>query len=120
MALFYVLPPPGARQDLGASRVAIITIEVISWLVKELGLGEGRKVIVPENVPDTLTAAGLFALLVERNERFSDVVFDPSEGKLSSHVTIVLNGRLLEIVGGLEAPIRGGDHILFLPAFTGG
>jgi molybdopterin converting factor small subunit len=47
-------------------------------------------------------------------------VFDRSTQSLPEHVELVLNDRLLDLQGGLDATVQGGDVLAFLPAHAGG
>jgi molybdopterin converting factor small subunit len=47
-------------------------------------------------------------------------LFNPDTGSLPEHVEVVLNDRVIELQGGLNAPLRDGDVLAFLPAHAGG
>jgi molybdopterin converting factor small subunit len=48
------------------------------------------------------------------------LLFDPSAAHLPEHVEVVLNDRLLDLQGGLDAELHPGDVLSFLPAHAGG
>ena len=57
--------------------------------------------------------------LVEIDVRYG-LLFDTSNDRLPEHVDVVLNGRVLDLQGGLEATLKPGDVLGFLPAHAGG
>jgi molybdopterin converting factor small subunit len=67
-----------------------------------------------ETVRDILTRLGV------ENGKFRDFVFDPETLKLAEGLIIVLNGRLLDLVGGLAAHLCPGDRLEIVPGFAGG
>jgi molybdopterin converting factor small subunit len=57
--------------------------------------------------------------LVAADDRYG-LLFDPRSQSLPEHVEVVLNDRVLDLMGGVEAPIAEGDVLTFLPAHAGG
>ncbi|MBE3118692.1 MAG: MoaD/ThiS family protein [Candidatus Atribacteria bacterium] len=47
-------------------------------------------------------------------------VFNSKERRINSLVQILINGRLLPLAGGGEAPLCNGDEVLFFNAAAGG
>jgi len=47
-------------------------------------------------------------------------IYDPATDKLSDSVKVLLNGRMITYLNGLETPVRGGDTVSFLPPMAGG
>ena len=67
-----------------------------------------------ETVRDLLTRLGV------ENDKFRHFVFDPGTLTLAEGIIIVLNGRLLDLVGGLAARLNHGDQLEIVPGFAGG
>jgi molybdopterin converting factor small subunit len=65
------------------------------------------------------TVADLLSRLVDSDARYTHI-FDPATHALPEHVEAVLNDRVLELQGGLDAPLHAGDVLAFLPAHAGG
>ena len=42
------------------------------------------------------------------------------EGGLNSHVVVILNGRGVGILEGLDTPLKDGDRVAILPSIGGG
>jgi len=97
-----------------------IKLEYYSWLAKELiGAGEdGRTVELP--LPAAGTVRALLAGLAADSEAFERLVYDSADGRLREYATLILNGRVIELAGGLDTHLQPGDHLLLLPGFSGG
>ena len=62
----------------------------------------------------------LIAILVERyGDNFKEFMLSP-ENRLQKYVVILVNGRGVGILNGLETMLREGDSILIMPAVGGG
>jgi molybdopterin converting factor small subunit len=107
----------GRHQDAGQ---AAIRLEYYSWLATELkGVGEaGTTVQVP--IVDGTTVRAVLERLAAENPRFEELVYDRGADRVKEYATLILNGRTIELAGGLDARLRPGDHLLLLPGFSGG
>ena len=73
----------------------------------ELDLEHGAKV------------SDLLALLISRSEDLQDLIFeDPLE--LKDDVNVLVNGRHIESLDGLETELKEGDEVALFPAVVGG
>ena len=62
----------------------------------------------------------LIALLVERyGDNFKEFMLSP-ENRLQKYVVVLVNGRGVGILNGLETMLHEGDSILIMPAVGGG
>lgn len=97
-----------------------IRLEYYSWLAKELiGAGEqGATVELP--LPDDGTVRSLLAGLATDSPKFAELVYDSAGRRLREYATLIVNGRVVELAGGLDARLEAGDHLLLLPGFSGG
>jgi molybdopterin converting factor small subunit len=96
-----------------------IRLEILPWLSRSLG-GEGvARVVLERPVAEGATVRDLLDRLVAEHPSFHRTLYDP-DGKLAGHISIILNNRLYELAGGLEAEVRPGDTVTLLPAFSGG
>jgi molybdopterin converting factor small subunit len=68
---------------------------------------------------DGTTARDLLEELVSQNAELQNVVFE-APGKLTPHITLVLNGRFLELTGGLDTELHDGDYLRIMLAMSGG
>ena len=62
----------------------------------------------------------ILARLAREYQGFGAIALDPRTLEPTGQVSIILNGRLLELAGGMQAEVRDGDTITFLPAYAGG
>jgi molybdopterin converting factor small subunit len=97
-----------------------VKLEYYSWLAKELiGAGEeGATVEVP--LPADRTVRSLLADLANQSDRFEQLVYDRGSRRLREYATLIVNGRVVELAGGLDSRLEPGDHLLLLPGFSGG
>jgi molybdopterin converting factor small subunit len=97
-----------------------VKLEYYSWLAKELIAAgeEGATVEVP--LPEDRTVRSLLAGLAAESEAFARLVYDPEDRRLREYATLIVNGRVVELAGGLDARLQPGDHLLLLPGFSGG
>ena len=97
-----------------------VQLEYYSWLGKELiGAGErGKTITLP--LPAEGTVRVLLTGLAADSAKFRELVYDPADARLKEYATLILNGRTIELAGGLDAPLQAGDELLLLPGFSGG
>ena len=106
----------------GATSDALVTVELHGFLAERLaalGSRRGTRTLVTLNIEPGVSVAALMTRLVDDDPRF-ELLFDAQTQCLPEHVEAVLNDRVLDLQGGLEAPLRAGDVLAFLPAHAGG
>ncbi len=106
----------------GTSDASQVTLELHGFLATRLAhLGErhGTRVHVAVELRPEERVRQLLERLVRSDARCA-LLFEPGTGRLPEHVEAVLNGRVLDLQGGLEAPLAAGDVLAFLPAHAGG
>jgi len=97
-----------------------VRVEVMPWLSRYFG-DEGRsRIVLERDLPDGDTVKDLLEMLSLHNREFRDILFHPVTGKPGRYMTIVLNGRLLELTGGLETKLKHDDTIILMAALAGG
>jgi len=103
-----------------------ITVEYYGWLRKELGLdaggpgkGEGSTLTTIPFVPDATVRTWLEEN-AEASEAFERLVYDTDGRRMREFVALILNGRVIELAGGLDRKLEPGDELLLLPGFSGG
>jgi molybdopterin converting factor small subunit len=77
-------------------------------------------VTLEREIDDGTTVKDLLEDIASQNQAFKEVLFDAKTGRLAGHISLILNGRFLELAGGLEAQLRPGDTIRLMPGFSGG
>jgi len=97
-----------------------VTIEVLAWLRPKLGYQDAAKVILASDIAADETVGSLFARLAAESPGFGEHVYAAAEDRVHEHVTVLLNGRAVELVGGTRARLADGDRLVLLPGFAGG
>ncbi len=97
-----------------------IKLEYYSWLATQLkGVGE-RGTTVELQIDGDGTVRSLLTRLADENPTFEELVYDRGADRVREYATLILNGRTIELAGGLDARLQPGDHLLLLPGFSGG
>jgi len=93
-----------------------VTVSTILQLVRVLG---AREMVV--ELPEGATVADLLRLLARRaDEGASRLLFtDPEEGSQPA-VSIMINGRSLLFLQGMDTVLRQDDQVVILPAVGAG
>jgi len=97
-----------------------VRVEIMPWLSRYFNDQRSGRVVLDRDVTDGATLRDLLEEIASPNERFKAVLFDPETGSLAAHICLILNGRFLQLMGGLEAKLRPGDTVRVMPAFSGG
>lgn len=96
-----------------------VHLEIMPWLSQALG-AEDSRLVLEEEIEEGETVGKLLARIAARHERFGELVLDAETGGLKGYVSVTFNGRLLELLEGLQTKTSDGDTIVLLPAFAGG
>lgn len=106
----------------GATSDGLLTLELHGFLAERLaalGHRRGTRTLVTLGIEPGVSVAALMTRLVSDDPRF-DLLFDARAQRLPEHVEAVLNDRVLDLQGGLDACLESGDVLAFLPAHAGG
>ena len=98
----------------------VLHIEVMPWLSRYFGAERYERVILERKVSDGATIRDLLEEITSQHQASKEILFDSKTGKLAGHVSLILNGRFLELAGGMEAKLKPGDTIRLMPGFSGG
>jgi molybdopterin synthase sulfur carrier subunit len=104
-------------EELGMS---CVRLEVMPWLGRYFDAERLGAVILEKDVVDGTTVGDLMKEMASQNEEFGRVLFDERSGRLAPHIRVILNGRVLELAGGLEAKLKDGDTIRLVAGIGGG
>ena len=99
-----------------------VTLELRGFLadrLASLGRRRGTRTLVEVPIAATERVGDVLGRLVEREAAMA-LLYEPEQQRLPEHVEVVLNDRLLDLQGGLDALVRPGDVLTFLPAHAGG
>lgn len=106
----------------GISDAPTLTIELHGFLadrLERLGRRRGTRVQVVVSVRSGERARDVLERLVAADEHCA-LLYDPAAGRFPEHVEAVLNGRVIDLQGGLDARVEPGDVLALLPAHAGG
>lgn len=93
-----------------------VKVQTILDLKRIVGKGE-----VELPVPEGSTVADLLRNMTERwGEELSSRLFEPETHRLFSHIQIMVNGRAMAFLKGMETVLQDGDDVLILPPAAGG
>jgi molybdopterin converting factor small subunit len=96
-----------------------VKVEALAWLARGMNGERSGKAIWEEPIAAGETLGDLMDRLVKRHPHFADF-YDPSTRTVQEHVELVLNGRLFDLAGGLQATLSDGDSVMIFPGFSGG
>jgi molybdopterin converting factor small subunit len=95
-------------------------LEVLPWATRAFDSSSTKRLVLEEEVQEGERVGDLFVRLASKYQGFGQIAFDPVARRLSGQVSVIYNGRLLELVEGLDTKLKDGDTLLLLPAFVGG
>jgi molybdopterin converting factor small subunit len=105
-----------------AAATSELTLEFHGFLAERLaplGRRRGTRTIVALPIESETSVARILTRLVDTDARYA-LLFDAQAQLLPEHVEVVLNDRVLDLQGGLDAILHPGDTLTFLPAHAGG
>lgn len=97
-----------------------VQVEVLPWLSRYFASEDHGEVVLEKELHEGATVRDILEEMTAHNQEFREVLFDPKTGKLAGHVGLILNGRFLELAGGLDSKLKSGDTLQLMPGFTGG
>jgi molybdopterin synthase sulfur carrier subunit len=97
-----------------------IRLELLPWVSETCGYKKPGRLILEEEVEEGATTGALLRKLAAEHPALTEAIFDPSGERLSGRISIVLNGRLLNLLNGLDTSVRDGDIVTLLPFIDGG
>lgn len=108
-----------ATSDASAGEVTLELHGFLARRLEALGQPRGSRVLIAVPAEPGEPVASLLERLVRADERFG-LLYEPNAARLPEHVELVLNQRVIELQGGLDARLQPGDVLAFLPAHAGG
>ena len=100
--------------------MSVVQVEVMAWLSRYFTAKSPGRLTMEKEIGDGATIRDLLEEFAAQNAELGELLFNAKTGRLTGHVTVILNGRLLELAGGLDAKLRSGDSIRLLPTIAGG
>ena len=103
----------------GAASAEKVRLEYYSWLAKELA-GDERGKTVELALTGDRTVRSLLERLARESNDFERLVYDLAGQRIREYAALIVNGRAVELAGGLDVRLHDGDQLLLLPGFSGG
>ncbi len=97
-----------------------IRLEIRTGLSEALGAKGSAPVVLEPEISRGATLGDVLRKLAAGNKALAEVLFDVGTNELSSYVGIVVNGRFLQSLHGLDTTVKDGDNITLLPFVDGG
>ncbi len=96
-----------------------ITVEILPWLSTSMRPEVTGRIVVEHDLKGE-TFRDLLRELAESDSSFASIVFDLQKGEMRYPALGIINDKLLEFSGGLDAGLSEGDSVTLMAAYTGG
>lgn len=96
-----------------------VHVEILPWLSHYLATEHSGRLTLTKEVREGMTVREFLETLASDNQPFRGLIFEDS-GRLAGYILLLLNGRLIELAGGMEAELRPGDTLRLMPGYSGG
>lgn len=73
-----------------------------------------------QELNDGSTLSDLLTLLMERYPGLRDEIFEEGRRELQDYVNILVNGRNINFINGLDTELKDGDLVVLFPPAGGG
>ena len=97
-----------------------VRLEIMPGLSRYFAAERVGRLVLEREVSDPATVRDLLEEVASENREFKEALFNARTGNLAGHISLILNGRFLELLGGLDAKLKPGDTIRLMLAFSGG
>jgi len=96
----------------------VIKIKVYTVLGLKKIIGQGEfEVSIPQG---STVEAFLFWMAKTYGDKLSSQLFEPGSVNLLPYIRLMVNGRSIRFLDGMETVLHDGDEILLLPPVAGG
>ena len=93
-----------------------VKVQTILDLKRILGKREVELLVLEGSTVEDL----LQNMTIRWGEELSSRLFEPGTNRLFSHIQIMVNGRAMGFLNGMDTALHDGDEVLLLPPAAGG
>lgn len=86
----------------------------------EIELLKSGHLVLEKEIEEGTTLKDLLNEIVTTHREVVEIAFDTQNQKLTGAMAIILNGRFIQLLNGLETKLSNGDVIAFIPLIVGG
>lgn len=96
-----------------------IKVEILPWLSNSMRPGHIGSIRFEHELAGS-SFRDLLDELARDDAAFAELIYDPQSGDMKYPAQGIVNGKLLEFLGGLDARLSAGDTATFIATYTGG
>lgn len=97
-----------------------VQLEILPWLNRYYAGGQTGRVTLELALSDGATIRELLEAASADDPQFKEMLWNARTGRVAGHIAVILNGRFVELAGGLDARLAPGDTVQLMPGFSGG
>ncbi len=97
-----------------------VRIEVLPWLTDYFHPRRPGRMVWDEEFGDGGALRDLLRQMEPSHPSFLAAIYDSDAGMLRSHIEVIVNDRLTSMLTILDLCLKDGDHVIFLPSYSGG
>jgi molybdopterin synthase sulfur carrier subunit len=96
----------------------MITVKIYTILTLKQILGQREFEV---SIQEESTVKDLLSWMIERwGDELSPHLFQPESDRVLPHIRLLVNGRDIQFLNGVDTILRDGDEFSMLPILTGG
>lgn len=97
-----------------------VEVVIMPWLSRHFSPEGNERVVLECELEDGTTIRDLLEQIISDRQDVRKIVFEADTGRLAGYLALVLNGRFVELSGGLDTELKAGDSVRLMPGFSGG
>ena len=107
-----------ARSSIRLSGKAVIKVKIYTILTLKQILGQREFEV---SIQEGSTVKTLLSWMIQKwGDRLSPHLFQPESDRVLPHIRLLVNGRDIQFLNGVETVLHDGDEFSILPILTGG
>ena len=102
------------------SEICHVMVEAIAWVTQFVGGDGTRRKLFDEVVAHDATVRSVLRGMSDRFPKLRQVLWERPGSELGEHIEVLVNNAVLGLHHTLDSPVREGDRITLVGAYTGG